>query len=231
MFNIDKDRLYVAVYPPEHPSLGEFHWALVVGPKHERYDTDGLRLHIIRLGDQSGSDDIDASSSTSVDTTSGVDSSPCHTYDQSLWSSSSKWAFQCETVAMHLSSLPLARLVIGKVKDRERLIQVIANVPIPDATTDCSNTDNGTSSPSSCSSSSPQPSYPDKLWIQHAIAALEADKKRCLSTSFTTWDVIEQTASSYVSGKRNQKRYDFFGGWNRSKPPTFDMLDDQELIE
>ncbi|KAF2473575.1 uncharacterized protein BDR25DRAFT_311806 [Lindgomyces ingoldianus] len=101
----------------------------------------------------------------------------------------------------------LARVRIGKAVDGAQLAETLAEVPLVQ--------DN--------------PAWTCRIWVRDAIAALEADRKS-LGTRVTDWQRIEQTSNIYIAQKRQQRRYDGSGTWRASTVPTYDLLEEKEVI-
>lgn len=101
----------------------------------------------------------------------------------------------------------LARITVEKVLDKQKLIATLALVPMQQ----------------------PNPTWTCRIWVRDAIAALQGDGK-VLGSSMTDWGRIEQMAKAFVSQKRQERRYDGSGNWQRGTMPTYDMLEDKETI-
>jgi len=67
-------------------------------------------------------------------------------------------------------------------------------------------------------------------WVKEALEALSTEGK-VVGTSILEWRNIRETCMSYVQMKRNQHRFDGTRDFNTDDPPTFDMLEDKEVIK
>lgn len=101
----------------------------------------------------------------------------------------------------------LARVMVGKVLDGSRLASVLEKVPLVQQ----------------------DPRWTCRIWVRDAIAALEADGK-CLGTRMTDWQKLEDASNAYVARKRQQKRYDGSGTWQPGAVPTYDLLEEKEVV-
>ncbi|PGH02262.1 hypothetical protein AJ80_08887 [Polytolypa hystricis UAMH7299] len=117
------------------------------------------------------------------------------------------WHYEALDIPLTQTSMLLARVMIGKVANHAQLAKTLAAVPREQ--------DN--------------PAWTCRIWVRDAIAALEADGKS-LGTRVTNWQKIEQTAKTYVARKREQRRYDGSGTWKAGTVPTYDLLEEKEVI-
>ncbi|KAI9831403.1 MAG: hypothetical protein M1826_003576 [Phylliscum demangeonii] len=101
----------------------------------------------------------------------------------------------------------LVRVLIAKVTSKSQLVQTLENVPIIQDDT----------------------SWTCRIWVRDALAALEADG-RSLGTRVTDWSTVEEKTKWYVGLKEDQQRFDGSGQWDRTKAPTYDLLDGRETI-
>ncbi|KAK7697938.1 hypothetical protein SLS64_013025 [Diaporthe eres] len=103
----NKDRLYIALYARGGDSImsgGEdkYHWALLVGPKHEDSNSTGKRFHV-------------------KETMTTVDGR-----------TQSRWVFEERDIGMNPTAMILVRVIIGKVASLERVAAVLREVPVRD---------------------------------------------------------------------------------------------------
>ncbi|KAH8777366.1 hypothetical protein F5883DRAFT_409224 [Diaporthe sp. PMI_573] len=103
----NKDRLYIALYARGGDSVmsgGEdkYHWALLVGPKHEDSNSKGKRFHV-------------------KETMTTVDGR-----------TQSRWVFEERDIGMNPTAMILVRVIIGKVANLERVASVLREVPVRD---------------------------------------------------------------------------------------------------
>ncbi|KLU89510.1 hypothetical protein MAPG_08481 [Magnaporthiopsis poae ATCC 64411] len=99
----------------------------------------------------------------------------------------------------------LARLVIAKITDQQRLLGILRSIPLVQG----------------------DPEFRCRTWIARALEAIKVDGK-CVGTAVLDWSHIEATAREYVAQKRQGGRYDS-GGMALPKP-TFDMLEGRETV-
>ena len=117
------------------------------------------------------------------------------------------WQYEALDIPLRQTSMLLARIMIGKVVDGSRLARVLEQVPLVQK----------------------EPRWTCRIWVPDAIAALEADGK-CLGTRITEWQKVEQKSNAYVARKREQRRYDGSGTWEPGTVPTYDLLEEKEVI-
>ncbi|KAK2596537.1 hypothetical protein N8I77_013423 [Diaporthe amygdali] len=103
----NKDRLYIALYARGGDSLmsgGEdkYHWALLVGPKHEDNNSKGKRYHV----------------KETMTTVGGR--------------TQSRWVFEEREIGMNPTAMILVRVIIGKVTNAERVAALLREVPVRD---------------------------------------------------------------------------------------------------
>ncbi|KUI61301.1 hypothetical protein VP1G_08498 [Cytospora mali] len=103
----NKERLYIALYARGGDSVmpqGEdkYHWALLVGPKHEHVHSKGKRFHV-------------------KETMTNI-------YGRTR----SQWVFEERDIGMNPTAMILVRVVVSKVVSMERVRTVLQNVPIRD---------------------------------------------------------------------------------------------------
>lgn len=101
----NKERLYVALYarggnPTMPGGEDKYHWALVLGPKMERYNSRGTRFHAHEK---------------------------MHFADGEA---RSVWEFEERDMSMAPTAMILVRILIAKVKDRNGLLAVLRSIPI-----------------------------------------------------------------------------------------------------
>ncbi|EZF33140.1 hypothetical protein TMEN_7395 [Trichophyton mentagrophytes] len=100
----------------------------------------------------------------------------------------------------------LARLLIGKIEDEDRLVKILRGVPIVQN----------------------DESWRCRTWVKNALAAIESDGK-AVGTSVLDWEKIEAKARSYVADKTAGGRYDSLDKLEHPKP-TWDMLENKEKL-
>jgi hypothetical protein len=117
------------------------------------------------------------------------------------------WHYEALDIPLVQTSMLLVRVMVGKVLDGPRLASVLEKVPLVQQ----------------------DPRWTCRIWVRDAIAALEADGK-CLGTRMTDWQKLEEASKAYVARKRQQKRYDGSGTWQPGAVPTYDLLEEKEVV-
>ncbi|KAM7203360.1 hypothetical protein V8F33_002351 [Rhypophila sp. PSN 637] len=189
----DKDRLYVALYARGGPG---YHWSFITGPKPEKESpfSQGMRIHAVQRAaiNQSG---------TPVPTTPG---NPIN------------WEFEARQIRMAPTAMVLVRVVIAKIHDMDRLMEILSNVPI-----------RGHDKTFSC-----------RMWMIDAVNALAQDDGQALSakSKITDWDTIYQAAIEFVEKKKAEHRFDGRDAENpnpvfrKERIATFDLLTGEEIF-
>ncbi|KAL0929465.1 uncharacterized protein CTRU02_215631 [Colletotrichum truncatum] len=178
----DKDRLYVALYArggqPKMPGLEDtYHWAFLVGPKHESANSRGRRIH-----------------AKETMTLAGEPPMP-----------QMQWEYESKKVTMAPTSAILVRVVIAKIEDKDRLKSIFEEISLESEDFNC------------------------VKFVKDGWRAAQKDNK-ALGTSAKGWKAIRDTAMWYVEKKRAEHRFDGTGTYDPTKVPTWDMLEDKELI-
>jgi hypothetical protein len=101
----------------------------------------------------------------------------------------------------------LVRVMIGKVKDRRRLAEILRQTPIRDRETGWT-----------CVS-----------WIKAALERIQADNQ-VLGTSVVDWEAVSKTAMTYCQQKKDERRFNRHGGFDTIKAPTYDVINQMETI-
>jgi len=118
-----------------------------------------------------------------------------------------KWIFEELETSMMPTRQFLVRLLIAKVRDKDRAIEVLRNVPILDE----------------------DPSWNCVIWTQDALRALSSDKK-ALGTRKSDWDYVKTEALRYIEEKIAQHRFDQIGTFDMGKAATYDLLQGRETV-
>ncbi|CAG9944990.1 unnamed protein product [Clonostachys rosea f. rosea IK726] len=100
----------------------------------------------------------------------------------------------------------LARIVIAKIADEDRLINILRRNPVV----------NG------------DPEWRCRSWVAQALATI-AEDGRSVGTAQLDWGKIERVARKYVRSKTESGRYAVIGDPKQPKP-TYDMLEGKEAI-
>ncbi|KAJ5121415.1 uncharacterized protein N7515_009376 [Penicillium bovifimosum] len=175
----NKDRIYVALYArggrPTMPGKEDtYHWAVMIGPKMETEDSNGVRYNAKEILDPGGN--------------------PTWEYEE----------LDCNMGATHML---LIRIMVGKVANGRRTIEVLRNTPMRQG----------------------EPGWNCVGWVKEALERLKADGK-ALGTSNLEWSTVRNKAMEYCQHKKDQHRFDGQGDFDIRKPPTFDLLEDREVI-
>ncbi|KAF5597246.1 hypothetical protein FPCIR_3673 [Fusarium pseudocircinatum] len=173
-----KYRLYIALYARDGKCTktkheDRYHWAFMVGPKKETKNSWGKRFHVKRV-------------------LRSIGNPP---------SIESFWSFEEVDVSIGLESMILTRVLIGKVKDLDRLRLALQRTPFhPELK--CWN-------------------WVD--WIEEAHREVIHDAG-ALGTCVADWEAIRDTAMLYVESKKLAHRFDGGIAHSLTNVPTWDML-------
>ncbi|GAB0138333.1 hypothetical protein EsDP_00006569 [Epichloe bromicola] len=178
----NKTRLYIGLYvrggSPKMPGKEDsYHWALLSGPKRD--PKSGYR-HIMYH----------------VKKKLVIDGEP--------ETARSEWQYSAEC---DRASMLLARVVVAKVSDLQRLERILRQVPLR----------------------SGKEGWNCVAWVREAIHLASLDPY-ALGSRVDDWDVIRDKAMWYVDHKKSSHRFDGLGQFDISRPATWDMLKDEELI-
>ncbi|KAF5560245.1 hypothetical protein FPHYL_6758 [Fusarium phyllophilum] len=181
----DKDRLYVALYArggaPVMPGLEDtYHWALIVGPKTESNASRGRRFHAKEKLHVFGNPPV----------------------PQSVWE------YEEREIPMMPTSMLLVRIMIGKVKDGNRLESILRGIPVrPEVG-----------------------GWNCVAWVKEAVEIALQDKRALGNPRNLSWDSIRDVAMWYVEDKKAAHRFDGQGEYDQSKAATWDMLEGVERV-
>lgn len=116
----------------------------------------------------------------------------------------SEWEYSAEC---DRTSTLLARIVVAKVRNLQRLERILQQVPLR----------------------SDEEGWNCVAWVREAIdiASLDGD---ALGSRVDDWDLIRDKAMWYMDHKKSSHRFDGLGQFDMSKPATWDMLQDKEII-
>ncbi|OTA99833.1 hypothetical protein M426DRAFT_16064 [Hypoxylon sp. CI-4A] len=117
------------------------------------------------------------------------------------------WKYEaCKVKDIRCTVNLLARIVIAKIEDEERLIEIFKSTPV-----------NGDDKEFNC-----------RTWVKDAVNRL-ADDGKAVGTAVLDWDELEKRSREYVVEKHKGGRYD--EGQDMTQPkPTWDLLENKELI-
>jgi hypothetical protein len=100
----------------------------------------------------------------------------------------------------------LARILIAKIENEERLVALIRRVPVVQG----------------------DPNWRCRTWVASVLAEIAKDGK-CVGTAELDWAKIEPFARQYVRDKTASGRYQTADDMLKPKP-TWDLLENQESI-
>jgi hypothetical protein len=119
----------------------------------------------------------------------------------------SEWFFEERECPLAPTSMLLVRIMVGKVADGNRLVEILRNTPIRQG----------------------QPGWNCVFWVKEALGKLKADSK-ALGTSAVEWEKVRNEAMNYCQRKKDQHRFDGQGNFNMRKVPTYDLMERKEII-
>ena len=100
----------------------------------------------------------------------------------------------------------LARILIAKIEDEERLINIFDNTPVV----------------------KDDPNWRCRTWVRAVLDNIKSDGQ-AVGTSNLDWAQIEPLAREYVAKKTGSGRYGE-GQKMKGPKPTWDMIEDKELV-
>jgi hypothetical protein len=119
----------------------------------------------------------------------------------------SEWFFEERECPLAPTSMLLVRIVIGKVMDGSRVVEILRATPIRQGL----------------------PGWNCVSWVQEALETLGADPK-ALGTNVTDWAKVRNQAMGYCQQKKDQHRFDGQGNFDMRKVPTFDLMELKEIV-
>ncbi|KAJ6445290.1 hypothetical protein O9K51_00049 [Purpureocillium lavendulum] len=180
----NKDRLYIALYArggePKMPGLEDtYHLAFIVGPKSESApNSQGTRFH-------------------AKEALLYVGEPPTL-----QWT----WAYEERPISLHPTQMLLVRVIVGKVRDRERLCAAFRRNPLqPDV-----------------------PGWNCVEWAKEAFQEAVLDR-RALDKAAPSWELLRDTAMWYVEKKKLEHRFDGQRQYDQALAATWDMFDGREI--
>ncbi|KAL4950478.1 hypothetical protein BDW69DRAFT_57028 [Aspergillus filifer] len=117
------------------------------------------------------------------------------------------WEYQEVDLAdVRTTTTLLARVLVAKIEDEERLALIIRSIPIIQN----------------------DPNWRCRTWLANALEAIAKDGK-AVGTSELDWRKIEPTARRYVAEKTSAGRYE--SAANLAGPrPTWDMITNKQIV-
>lgn len=117
----------------------------------------------------------------------------------------SVWVFDEREIGMEPTGSQLARILVAKIEDRDKLESILRGVPLHPETQ----------------------GWNCVAWVREALE-LAADGG-VLGTSMVAWDTVRDSSMKYVADKRAARRYETDGGFDQSKVATWDLLQGCEV--
>ncbi|KAH0839356.1 hypothetical protein J3R83DRAFT_39 [Lanmaoa asiatica] len=110
---------------------------------------------------------------------------------------------------VHLKAIQmlLVRVTIAKVKNRDRLADILRKVPIRQGT----------------------PGWNCVGWVKEALELL-GDDDEALGTNVIEWEKVRNAAMSYCQRKKDDHRFDGKGNFDTENAATYDLMEDKEVI-
>ena len=121
--------------------------------------------------------------------------------------SGTEWFFDEQNIPLAPTGMLLVRIMIGKAKDKARLVSVLRNTPTRQG----------------------QPGWNCVIWVKEVLEGLKADGK-AMGTSVLEWETVRDEAMKYCQRKRDQHRFDGQGSYDSNKAPTYDLVEGKETI-
>jgi hypothetical protein len=119
----------------------------------------------------------------------------------------SEWLFEERECPLVPTSMLLVRIMVAKVADRNRLVEILRNTPIRQG----------------------QPGWNCVFWVKEALEMLRVDP-RALGTNVVEWPMVRSEAMDYCQRKKDQHRFDGQGNFNMRTVPTYDLIQRKEII-
>ncbi|KAJ5738067.1 hypothetical protein N7493_001222 [Penicillium malachiteum] len=130
-----------------------------------------------------------------------------HAKERPKFGGGSEWSFEERDCPLSPTSMLLVRVMVGKVADGNRLVEILRNTPIREG----------------------QPGWNCVFWVKEALERLQVDPK-ALGTNAVEWVNVRNSAMDYCQRKKDQHRFDGQGNFNMRKAPTYDLMGQREII-
>lgn len=117
-----------------------------------------------------------------------------------------EWYFEERDCHLTPTKMLLARVMVAKIEDSSRLIDVLRGTPVQN-----------------------KPGWNCVTWIEEALANLQQDGK-ALGTSVIDWGKVRDAVMAYCQRKRDEHRFDGKGNFDMSKVPTYDLIEGKEVV-
>ncbi|KAF7893879.1 hypothetical protein EAF00_007393 [Botryotinia globosa] len=125
----------------------------------------------------------------------------------SVSSGKSEWIYDEQSIRLISTQMLLVRIMIAKIEDRGRMLQVLRNVPLRSGTE----------------------GWNCVGWVREALVELQSDG-RALGTAVVDWSTVRDAAMNYCQRKKDEDRFDGVIDWKTTKAATFDLIDGKETI-
>lgn len=119
----------------------------------------------------------------------------------------SKWFFEERECSLAPTSMLLVRIMVGKITDRKRLVEILRNTPVRQG----------------------QPGWNCVFWVKEALDLLKVDSN-ALGTSVVEWKKVCSGAMDYCQQKKDQHRFDGQGNFDMKHVPTYNLIERKEVI-
>jgi hypothetical protein len=131
-----------------------------------------------------------------------------HAKEQSAGRNAPVWVFEERDIDSSATEMLLVRVMIAKVKKKDRLQSIVRKVPVRQGATERN----------------------DIVWIQEALRSLEADGKTLGRGGVTEWTKVRNTAMDYCKNKRERHSFHGEGHFDMPRVPTWDLTEGKEII-
>ncbi|PKY05712.1 hypothetical protein P168DRAFT_129649 [Aspergillus campestris IBT 28561] len=118
-----------------------------------------------------------------------------------------EWVFENPPCRLGATSMLLVRIMVGKVKDSQRLTEILRTTPV-----------RGDVGGWNCVS-----------WVKEAVERAQAEEK-VLGKCVLDWQTVRAAAMDYCQEKKDQHRFDGQGVFDMSRAPTYDLIQRKESI-
>ncbi|KAI9452331.1 hypothetical protein HD554DRAFT_2179963 [Boletus coccyginus] len=125
---------------------------------------------------------------------------------EDIFDGTPEWRFEGVQARVIGSSRLLVRVVIAKVQDKEKLSEILQQVPI----------------------NAGQPGWNCVIWVEEALGRLSEDTE-ALGRRVLDWDKVRDTAMGYCKRKHDEHYFDGTRDVDPKKTPTYDLVSDREL--
>jgi hypothetical protein len=130
-----------------------------------------------------------------------------HARERMKQDGTSEWEFEEAPTTMLPSRMIMVRILMAKIESRDRLAQVLRQIPIRQG----------------------QQDWNCVAWIKEALTQLQRSTD-VISTSVVEWEAVRNAAMSYCQEKKDEHRFDGKGSYDATRVATFDLIRGQETI-